>query len=331
MAGVSRGTVDRALNDRAGVKPEVKEKVKRIAEELGYKPNPAAKALADRRYSKKKMGILLNSEGNPFFDEVIRGVENSLTNLEQFGIESVIRTMKGYSVERQIAMIDELVRQDVKGLVFTPLNVPEIACKINELKEMGIEVTAINTDVLDSARMAYVGCRYKKSGAVAAGLIGMMNNGQEEKYAIVGSSKKNLAVERRMQGITDTFAEDFPWIQVTDILEAEDSDEICYQEVTELLKTRQDLNGICFAGAGKAGGIQAILDAGRKLKIITYDLTEDTRQYLKDGVILATICQDPYKQGYVGVELMGKYLLWNEWPEEERYLTDLSIITKYSI
>jgi LacI family transcriptional regulator len=41
-AGVSRGTVDRALHDRAGVNPEVALKVRKAAKELGYVPNPTA-------------------------------------------------------------------------------------------------------------------------------------------------------------------------------------------------------------------------------------------------------------------------------------------------
>ena len=46
LAGVSRGTVDRALNNRGRIRPEVAEKIKEIAKELGYQPNMAAKALS---------------------------------------------------------------------------------------------------------------------------------------------------------------------------------------------------------------------------------------------------------------------------------------------
>ena len=47
-AGVSRGTVDRALNDRGRIKPEVAEKIKKIAEEMGYQPNRAGRVCTDR-------------------------------------------------------------------------------------------------------------------------------------------------------------------------------------------------------------------------------------------------------------------------------------------
>ena len=49
-AGVSRGTVDRALKDRGRVKPEVAEKIKKIAQEMGYQPSRAGRALGKAQY-----------------------------------------------------------------------------------------------------------------------------------------------------------------------------------------------------------------------------------------------------------------------------------------
>ena len=69
----------------------------------------------------------------------------------------------------------------------------------------------------------------------------------------------------------------------------------------------------------------------KKLKIVAFDLTDTIRHYLEEGIVLATICQDPYKQGYDGVDIMGKYLIWNQRPETDKNLTDLTIMTKYSI
>lgn len=238
LAGVSRGTVDRALNNRPGVKAEVQDRIKKIASDLGYKPNPAAKALADNRYNTKKIGVILNSDGNPFYEEVLHGVRAALNTFAEFGLKSSIKTMKGYDADLQIKLIDQLVSEKVKGIVITPINTPEVVNKINELKNQKIEVVTINSDVLDSARLAYVGCRYKKSGTVAAGLMGMISSGSNERYAVIGSSEKNLAVERRIQGITETIHQDFPWIEITDIIQNEDSDTISYTLVKELLDSK---------------------------------------------------------------------------------------------
>lgn len=50
-SGVSRATASRALNGRAGVRPEVRERVELVAKALGYRPNRAAKNLAGGRTS----------------------------------------------------------------------------------------------------------------------------------------------------------------------------------------------------------------------------------------------------------------------------------------
>ena len=43
LANVSRGTVERVINDKPGVRDEVRKRVKEIAEELDYRPNIFAK------------------------------------------------------------------------------------------------------------------------------------------------------------------------------------------------------------------------------------------------------------------------------------------------
>ena len=56
ICGVSEGTVDRAINDRSGIRKETKDRILKIAEELNYKPNKVAQSLA--MGSTKTIGIL---------------------------------------------------------------------------------------------------------------------------------------------------------------------------------------------------------------------------------------------------------------------------------
>lgn len=74
LAGVSRGTVDRVLNGRGAVSEQTERKVLEIAQALQYRPNRAGIVLAARKRN-LKIGVLLFDNGNPFFDEVLLGVQ----------------------------------------------------------------------------------------------------------------------------------------------------------------------------------------------------------------------------------------------------------------
>ena len=71
-AGVSRGTVDRVLNGRGKVRPQVAEKVRRLAREMNYLPNRAGRELAAIKRS-LRIGFLLPGVDNGFFDDILRG------------------------------------------------------------------------------------------------------------------------------------------------------------------------------------------------------------------------------------------------------------------
>ena len=73
LAGVSRGTVDRVLNNRGAVHPKTAEKILDIARALDYRPNKAGTALAAQK-KKYRIGVILFSRHNPFFDEVMEEI-----------------------------------------------------------------------------------------------------------------------------------------------------------------------------------------------------------------------------------------------------------------
>lgn len=330
--GVSRGTVDRALNNRPGINQEVADKIKKVAEEMGYQPNLAAKALSNTKVA-KKIGIILHSEGNEFFDEVIRGLKDALQELSSFGLEYEWRTMKGYDDKRQEALMEELAVMGISGLVMTPINSARIVQKIHELSERNIKIVAINSDILNTERIAYVGCKHKKSGAVAAGLFGLMSQGKDEHIGIITGNELNLALERRKLGFLETIKIDFPNIHIVDLLRNDDNNEISYAVTEKLLKKYPDLDGICYLGAGLSGGLKAIREykEGDALKVVTYDLGKAVKHGLSHNLVAATILQEPYKQGYDGVQIMGKYLLFEQMPKHVKNFTELSIVTKYSM
>lgn len=81
-AGVSRGAVSLALNGRPGVAQATRERILRAAAEIGFRPHPAARALAGARVG--ALGLIVTRDADligsdPFFAHFLAGVESVLT------------------------------------------------------------------------------------------------------------------------------------------------------------------------------------------------------------------------------------------------------------
>jgi LacI family transcriptional regulator len=78
IAGVHPGTVSRALNPatEALVRDETVRRVREVAEQLGYRPNPLARGLkTNRSYT---IGVIVPDIQNPLFPPIIRGLDDRL-------------------------------------------------------------------------------------------------------------------------------------------------------------------------------------------------------------------------------------------------------------
>jgi len=72
LAEVSTATVSRVLSGGKPVSPQVTERVRAAAQEVGYRPNPAAQTLL--RGSSQTIGVVVPDLGNPYFAEILKGI-----------------------------------------------------------------------------------------------------------------------------------------------------------------------------------------------------------------------------------------------------------------
>lgn len=75
-AGVSHPTVSRALNDHPAISKATSERIKKLAAEMGYIPNAAARGLKTNRT--KALGVIISQIDDPFWSEVLNGVDSVL-------------------------------------------------------------------------------------------------------------------------------------------------------------------------------------------------------------------------------------------------------------
>lgn len=67
LAGVSRSAVDKVIHGRAGVRPEIRERVQQIIAETGYVPIHERKAAEPEANREQTIGVIILSLNNPYF------------------------------------------------------------------------------------------------------------------------------------------------------------------------------------------------------------------------------------------------------------------------
>lgn len=324
LCGVSRGTVDRVLNNRGRVKKETEIRIRQIADQLGYTPNIAGKQLAVRKKA-LTIGVILIAEGNSFFDDVIRGVQKAEKELQDYGVTVQMKTMKGYNVHRQLKLINEM-KDQVDALIINPISASAIATKIDELVEDGLCVITVNTDIENSKRLCYIGSNYIRCGQTACGVLGLLTGGRAHIGILTGSNKV-LGHNERIKGFKEVCKKKYPNFKIVGYEETEDDDIRGFEVTNKLLNEHPEVDAIFVVAAGVYGVCRAVLSFGREheITIISCDSIPTTIEMMKQGVIKATICQEPFVQGNKSVHTAFNYLVSGEIPENKQFIVKSEI------
>ena len=325
LCGVSRGTVDRVLNGRGKVKPETEERVLRMIRQLGYTKNIAGKALTLKKTT-PIIGIVVSSVGNPFFNDVIDGFHKAEKELTDYGVSLMLKTMRGYDVDRQLVLIDELVEANISALVIQPINDTRISEKINEIGERGITTITVNTDIENTCRRCYVGSDYMAGGVTAAGVMRIVTGGRANLGIVTGVSML-LGHDQRREGFEKHIKAVCPDISIVQSVSAMDDTEHAYRVTLSMLKANPQIDAIFIVAAGAEGVCRAVLETGMEdtIRVVAFDTVPATVRMMRRGLVRAVICQQPLRQGYESVMTSFDILLSGEPKQGNRIIMEHQI------
>jgi len=137
-AGVSISTVSRVLNDAQNVNLETRLRVQNAIKKLKYQPSRVARRLRVNKGQSNLIGLLIPDIRNPFYVEVIRGVEEAAT---QKGYAFIMSNFS-QNVEKEKLYLDIMLSESVDGLIVAPAH--ENDRIIINLIESGLPVVCID-------------------------------------------------------------------------------------------------------------------------------------------------------------------------------------------
>ena len=318
LCGVSRGTVDRVLNNRGNVKPEKKALILKVIKEMNYVPNPAGKALAARKL-KPTVAVVMPSVGIGFFDAVLEAMKKAANAYTMYGMQVEWHLSKGYNVEEQCRQLSSLMGK-VNGLILMPINDERIRQEIQKLTDSGIFVITINNDIENSSRSCYVGTDYLNGGLTAGALLQLINKNDLHIGVTLGSLTI-LGHRQRLEGFRQAISKN-PQADILAITEDQDDEIFSYEKNLAMLREHPEINTLFAASSGGIyGACRAMMTCQKKdMTVIVFDTLPTTVEMMEQGIIQATIYQHPRRQGQIAMQIVFEYLVNGHAPEKEYYI-----------
>jgi LacI family transcriptional regulator len=138
LAGVSLGTVSHVLNDSAGVREPMRQRVLKAVQAVGYQPSQLARAL--RRDKTNMIGMIIPDITNPFFPAVVRGAEDTAFSN---GFRLILcNTDNDHS--KELVHLNELRTYLPAGLIVIPSNFSDLTAQAESYRQAGTGVVCID-------------------------------------------------------------------------------------------------------------------------------------------------------------------------------------------
>jgi len=133
-AGVSSATVSHVINNSRFVAPETRQRVMEAIEALRYRRDGVARSL--RRAKTSTIGVIIADIANPFFADLVRGIEDRIYNHEE-GF-NLILCNTDESADKERLYLDVLQEKRIEGLIIVPTG--ENVAYLEELVRAGLPI-----------------------------------------------------------------------------------------------------------------------------------------------------------------------------------------------
>jgi LacI family transcriptional regulator len=291
-AGVSLATVDRVLNGRPRVRESSIKLVQDAVEKLGYVRDVSAANLAKRREYRFAFVI---PDGSGQFVETIRAMLVDLRNAtgpDRTSLDIITAPVDDPNATAHI--LAGLNPAQFDGVAIMCPETPQVRDAVTHLKQAGLAVVALVSDLPSSERDHFVGVDNIAAGRTAGALMGRFLEGRAGKVMVVtGSLASRDSMERRF-GFDTILSERRSSVTVLPTLEFGDDQQRLIGMIKQAMLAQKDIVGVYALGDGNAAILDALRATGRigSCTVIMHELTSTTRAALEADEIDAVIMQN---------------------------------------
>lgn len=236
--------------------------------------------------------------GIEYWKPAFEGMKSAANNL---GVTAIYTGANEYDINQQVTVLEQVIAKKPAGILLTCINPDALIRPINSAIEQGIPVVTFDADSPESDRYSFLATSNYSAGVQAARFLAELNNEKGNVGLITIPGQLNH--EERAAGFKDTIANEFPNMKVVSVQDGKSDQGASAIAMGAMLQAHPDLVGVFTTEASTGvGAATAVQEAGKvdEVDIISFDVDKGTLDYVKAGVIDATIAQGTWTMGYWG-------------------------------
>jgi ribose transport system substrate-binding protein len=257
---------------------------------------------------KVRIAFIPGQKNDPFYISVYQGVKRATDLL---GIELIYEGSDEWSVEKQIAVLNNVIKQNPAVILISPTDTKKMTVPLKEAHKKGIKIITLDTYIDDGKYQdgtgegdfpsAHISSDNVYGGRMAAKALAASMGERGTVFVIKGSPASTT--EMREYGFK-TEMRRYRNIKILKTHVCSEDPKLAEKQVKEVYAKHKDLRGVfgadLFSAIGAAAGVNSIGKTG-EIKVVALDATERIAQEIVSGRIDSAIAQHPGVIGYYGV------------------------------
>ncbi|MES1937378.1 sugar ABC transporter substrate-binding protein [Salinisphaera hydrothermalis] len=253
----------------------------------------------------KTIEFIPSSNATPYFLQEYEGVKEEAA---KYGYRTIFQAPSvSVHVSKQIGMVYTAVTRHVDGIILVPYSPTALLPPVKKAMAANIPVIATDSTLTPMKAVSFTGVPNEKAAAAVAKFAANAVNGKGE-YAIIDYNLSTTSGRARKKGFQEEMAK-HPGMKFAGIQISHSLPETAMKEATTMLERNPNINVIFGANDRSALGVaQAVkrMHLENKVTVVGFDADLGEIDYIKSGVIKASVLQSPITMGKTAVDMLHK-------------------------
>jgi ribose transport system substrate-binding protein len=237
----------------------------------------------------------------PYWKVAGTGFSNAAAQMK---VRSDFMGPQTYDPKAERDAVDQAVQKKATGILLSVTDAALLKDSIDKAVAAGVPVITIDSDAPSSKRLFFIG-----TNNYQAGFTGGLRLAEELKSkgnVVFFSMPDQSNLQERLRGYKEALAKT-PGIKISRVVDIQGDPRIAFDTATQIIgKERDKVDAFVCLEAQSGKEVAGVLDSYHVTGkvVIAMDTDQETLDWIKKGVIAATIAQKPYTMAFVGMEML---------------------------